>query len=53
MVWVLACVAFIAGMNAYFPVLFIRKMDRLLDVLEQIELNTRRYAPGAVQYPES
>lgn len=42
MQWVVACLLFITGMVAYFPVIYIRKMNRLIKVLEQIEANTRK-----------
>jgi len=37
-----ACVIFIAGIAAYFPVIYIRKTNKLLKALEQIESNTRK-----------
>lgn len=37
-----ACVLFIAGITAYFPVIYIRKTNKLLKALEQIEANTRK-----------
>ena len=42
MQWVIACLLFITGMVAYFPVVYIRKTNRLLKVLQQIEANTRK-----------
>jgi hypothetical protein len=42
MQWVIACLLFITGIVAYFPVIYIRKMNRLIKVLEQIEANTRK-----------
>lgn len=40
MQWYFAAVFFIAGMVAYFPLIFIRKMNKILAVLERIEKNT-------------
>lgn len=37
-----ACVLFITGIAAYFPVVYIRKTNKLLKTLEQIESNTRK-----------
>lgn len=42
MQWVVACLLFITGMVAYFPIVYIRKTNRLLKVLQQIEANTRK-----------
>ncbi len=42
MQWVLACLLFITGIVAYFPVIFIRKLNKVLRTLEQIETNTRK-----------
>ena len=42
MQWVVACLLFITGMVVYFPVVYIRKTNRLIKVLEQIETNTRK-----------
>ena len=39
---IVACLLFITGIVAYFPVLYIRKTNRVLKVLEQIEANTRK-----------
>jgi len=36
------CVLFIAGIAAYFPVIYIRKTNKLMKTLEQIESNTRK-----------
>ncbi len=47
MTLVLACVAFLAGMAAYFPVVFIRKMNKVLAALEKIEANTRGMSSAA------
>ena len=40
--WVVACLLFITGMTVYFPVVYIRKTNKLLKALEQIEANTRK-----------
>jgi hypothetical protein len=40
--WVVACLLFITGMTIYFPTIFIRKVNRVLKALEQIESNTRK-----------
>jgi hypothetical protein len=40
--FLVACVLFIAGIAAYFPVIYIRKTNKVLKVLEQIESNTRK-----------
>jgi len=37
-----ACVLFITGMVAYFPIVYIRKTNKVLKVLQQIEANTRK-----------
>lgn len=37
-----ACVIFVAGIAAYFPVVYIRKTNKLLQALEKIEANTRK-----------
>ena len=42
MQWIIACLIFITGMVAYFPVIYIRKFNKLLDVLKQVEQNTRK-----------
>jgi len=39
---VAACTIFIAGMAAYFPVLYIRKTNKMLQSLQKIEENTRK-----------
>lgn len=36
------CLLFITGIVAYIPLLYIRKTDKLLKVLQQIEANTRK-----------
>lgn len=40
MQWLIACVFIITGMAAYFPLVFIRKMNKVLAALERIEKNT-------------
>jgi hypothetical protein len=42
MEYLIACVLLIAGLAIYVPVIYIRKTDKLLKVLEQIEANTRK-----------
>ena len=42
MQYVIACLLFITGIVAYFPIVYIRKTNKLLKVLEQIETNTRK-----------
>ncbi len=42
MQWITACLLFITGIVAYFPVIYIRKTNKLLKTLEQIEANTRK-----------
>ncbi len=41
MQWLMACALFITGLAIYFPIIYIRKTDRMLKILERIELNTR------------
>ncbi len=36
----IACVFFVAAMSAYVPLVFIRKMNKVLATLERIEKNT-------------
>jgi hypothetical protein len=38
----IACLLFITGIVAYFPVIYIRKTNKILKLLEQIEANTRK-----------
>ena len=40
--WVVACLIFITGISAYFPVIYIRKTNKILKALERIEANTRK-----------
>ncbi len=42
MEYVVGCLLFITGMTIYFPVIYIRKTNKLLKTLEQIEANTRK-----------
>ena len=41
-VYVGGCVIFIAGIVAYVPVMYIRKTNKIMKLLEQIEANTRK-----------
>jgi len=36
------CVIVITGIAIYVPIMYIRKTDKLLKVMEQIEANTRK-----------
>lgn len=38
----IGCLLFITGIVAYFPVIYIRKTNKILKTLEQIEANTRK-----------
>ena len=40
--WVVACLIVVTGIVLYFPVVYIRKMNRVLGVLQGIEANTHR-----------
>ena len=40
--YVIGCLIVITGLMVYLPVLFIRKADKLLKALQQIEANTRK-----------
>ncbi|PYV18182.1 MAG: hypothetical protein DMG21_05830 [Acidobacteria bacterium] len=40
--WTIACLIFITGMTAYFPVVYIRKTNKLMELLKQIEQNTKK-----------
>lgn len=42
MQYVAACVFFIAGIVAYVPIMYIRKTNRIIKLLEQIEANTHK-----------
>ena len=39
--WLIACLLIITAIAVYFPIIFIRKLNRTLAVLERIEVNTR------------
>jgi hypothetical protein len=39
--WLIACFLFLTGLAWYFPVIYIRKTNRMLELLEKIERNTR------------
>ena len=39
------CLFLITGIVVYIPIMFTRKSDRILKVLEQIEANTRNTRP--------
>ena len=40
MQWVLFCLFVITGLMVYFPIVFIRKMDRIQATLNKIERDT-------------
>ena len=42
MQYIVGCLLFITGIMAYFPVVYIRKTNKLLKLLGQIEANTRK-----------
>ena len=42
MQYVVGCLLFITGIVAYAPVVYIRKTNRIIKILEQIEANTRK-----------
>ncbi len=42
MQYVVGCLLFITGIVAYVPVVYIRKTNRIIKLLEQIEANTRK-----------
>lgn len=42
MQYVVGCLLFITGIVAYFPIVYIRKTNKILKILEQIETNTRK-----------
>jgi hypothetical protein len=39
--WLVACLVIVTGIVVYFPTVYIRKMNRVLKVLQEIEANTR------------
>jgi hypothetical protein len=45
--WVVACLVVVTGIVLYFPVVYIRKMNRVLRVLQDIEANTRSTVASA------
>ena len=40
MQWIFASIFIVAAMSIYFPLIFIRKMNKVMAVLEKIEKNT-------------
>ena len=44
--WLVACLLIITAIVMYFPIVFIRKLNRTLAVLERIETNTRAAEAG-------
>ena len=40
--YVIGCLIVITGVVVYFPVIFIRKTDKILKILQQIEANSRK-----------
>jgi len=42
MQYVVGCLLFITGIVAYVPIVYIRKTNRIIKLLEQIEANTRK-----------
>ena len=42
MQWIIACLLVITAVTIYFPTVIIRKSNRILKVLDQIEANTRK-----------
>lgn len=49
MKWLIFCLIFMTGLMVYFPVVFIRKMNRVLAVLEKIEGNLRDLVMATVR----
>jgi hypothetical protein len=47
--WIIACLLIVTGIVIYFPLVYIRKMNRVLSVLQQIEANTRAVGSAAAQ----
>jgi hypothetical protein len=45
--WLVACLVIVTGIVIYFPIVYIRKMNRVLNVLRDIEVNTRLAAGSA------
>ncbi len=46
--WLIALFVIVTGIAIYFSVMYIRKMNRLLQVLQEIEINTRAALGSAV-----
>ena len=44
--WLIFCLLFVTGLMFYFPVVYIRKTNRIIEVLEKIERHTRDAAAG-------
>ncbi len=42
--WLIFCFVFVTGLVFYFPIVYIRKTNKILAVLERIEHNTREAA---------
>jgi hypothetical protein len=42
MMWVIGCLFVIAAIAVYFPTIYIRRTDKILKILEQIEANSRK-----------
>jgi hypothetical protein len=42
MVCAIGCLFLITAVTVYFPVIFIRKTDKILKILQQIEANSRK-----------
>ena len=42
MQYVVGCLLFITVIVAYVPIVYIRKTNRIIKILEQIEVNTRK-----------
>jgi hypothetical protein len=40
--WAIWCLFVITGLMIYIPVMFIRKLDKVLKLLERIEANTQK-----------
>ena len=40
--WLIWCVVVITGIVVYAPIMYIRKTNKILKTLEQIEANTRK-----------
>ena len=42
MQYIVGCLLFITGIVAYAPIVYIRKTNKIIKLLEQIEANTRK-----------